>query len=296
MDTTAISSPQPLTTEAIILESQESFTSLGTITSSQEDHILDGEPRVKPKPKGQRKMKYSKSAVISGVKKVMQLQKHKSFAGKLGIMMGTIMTRFIPPEKHNEYQDFVTTQFAGIPIFSNYNGLIDSKFNALKQISHKRLELFKSKFKKRKDAKLNIPNDVEDMLIKSIVPNNFVHFGNPKVIIPERMNESQCISTIKDYQSKINQGHADSSYYNAQIGGCLKTLTRLYKDIGVNLTMVLETYDLKYKKTMVYFLISWYDLVSEYPLLMRCGLSVHYICKNFKYIKLIVAKNPIKWK
>ena len=268
-----------------------------SLTSSQEHEVLYGEekPRKRKFVRKKESLKHQKRKIISGVRKMQQFRKYRSFSTKLSEIMLDVMNLFISKEKHSEYEHFVIEKFQSMPLFSNFNGFIDKELADLENINTTKIELFREQQKKQDIEQKK--KEIEEKLSQSILKQNFVHYENETLPIPENINDSQsCIEGIKKYQSRVDQLQGDGNLYNSIIGGFLKRVNQLYKGKKLNINLILESHGINYKKSWIYFLISWYDLVSAYSILQRTNLSIYYIQRNFKYIKDVVSKNPQKWK
>ncbi|MEW8543332.1 MAG: hypothetical protein AB2693_07325 [Candidatus Thiodiazotropha sp.] len=107
--------------------------------------------------------------------------------------------------------------------------------------------------------------------------------GNVEIIKTSTIGD--CISTLKDLDKLINSDKRNIILLSGQKGRVLKDLKTFTK--RENFLLELEQCGLKYSLSHCNFLIRLFVFAEAHPNILKCSISIEFICKHFKAVKQV---------
>jgi hypothetical protein len=135
----------------------------------------------------------------------------------------------------------------------------------------------------RKSKKKN-QNDILKLMKNSIsIGNKYSSINN---INFKDLNEAKGVIVSISNELEFHQKQTLKCALKA--GQCLIKIQELCAIENKKFISFLKECNIKWDKSFVYFLISFYNFVKEYPKLSNLSLSLHFVMNNFKKIKFAI--------
>jgi hypothetical protein len=144
-------------------------------------------------------------------------------------------------------------------------------------------EVFISSIRKSKSKKKN-QNDILKLMKNSISIGN--KFNSTNNINFKDLDEAKGVIVTISNELEFHQ--KQTLKCALQAGDCLIMIQELCAIENKKFIPFLKECNIKWDKSYVYFLISFYNFTKEYPRISNLSLSLHFVMNNFKKIKLAI--------
>jgi hypothetical protein len=147
---------------------------------------------------------------------------------------------------------------------------------------------------KKKKGDKNYNQLIEDMKNSLSVGNNSI--GS---IETNFENLEQAKGVITSISNEIDFHQKQTLKYTLQAGQCLKRIQELCQMEKKKFFDFLKECGIKWNKSYVHFLISFYNFSKDYPKICNISFSTHFVKNNFKKIKIAIWSSNVEreyWK
>lgn len=178
--------------------------------------------------------------------------------------------------------------------YGNYNQvppIIDLDYNSVKR----KKEDSRKNSSKMQNRRQQQGEDYTQLIKKM---KNSITVGNESTGFQATMpkNIEQAKEVIISINNELNYHQKQTVKYALQAGQYLILSRDLCLIEDKNFNEFLKECDVKWSKSYIYFLISFYNFSKHYPKISNVSLSIHFIKNNFKKIQLAVKSEREFWR
>ena len=164
------------------------------------------------------------------------------------------------------------------------------QFSDLQLIEGIEQELMMKKNNKKVLEKENVMKKMKCNIKSKILVNFDFNSLNESYELP--VNE--LFEKVEEYTQKIKQKKVEILYYYGIVGAFLDNIKNQCQT-KIDFKMALESHNCSHSLSNAYFIIQIYNLLTTYPKLQYCAISMHYLRAHWKIIQVILKEDEEFW-